>query len=128
MAVRVVITIPMLPPKELSPNFRGHWAEVYEGKALLKAMTKLMIPHPVRGVPPLLSNAELYITFIIPNRRHFRDTDNAIASLKPAIDACVDAGIIVDDSPDHLSIQSPITWQVNRFMGPATILEFQEGC
>lgn len=36
-----------------------------------------------------------------------RDTDNLIASQKPAVDGLVDAGLIADDNPTHLTWWAP---------------------
>lgn len=123
---KVVITIPMLPPKELSPNFRGHWGQRYRATSEFKGFAKVSIPLQVRGRPPHLDKAEISITFVIPNQRHYRDPDNAFACLKPAIDACVDAGILVDDGPERLFLKPPIVWKVDREKAPMTILEFTE--
>lgn len=125
---KVTIEIPILPPKELNPNYhaRGHWAQRYRAKSEFKQATTLSIPHQVKGSPPLMKRAQLSITFVIPSLRHARDPDNAIASLKPAIDACVEAGILQDDSHTHLSIKELLLWQVDKERAPLTILEFTE--
>ena len=123
---KLTIEVPVLPPRELNPNFRGHWAEVHRATAEFKRATSLSIPHQVKGAPPLLTKAQLSITFVIRNLRYCKDPDNAIASLKPAIDACVDAGILEDDSSTYLSIKELIVWQVDKQRAPATILEFTE--
>ncbi len=39
------------------------------------------------------------------NRR--RDTDNLVPTQKPAIDGLVDAGVIPDDTPDHITWRAP---------------------
>jgi crossover junction endodeoxyribonuclease RusA len=42
-----------------------------------------------------------------PGDARTRDTDNLIASQKPAVDGLVDAGLIPDDNPTHLTWWAP---------------------
>ncbi|GAI42808.1 unnamed protein product, partial [marine sediment metagenome] len=56
---------------------------------------------------------------------YIKDDDNAIASIKPALDGCVLAGIVADDNPEHLRIL-PVVWNIDRTKDEATILEFIE--
>lgn len=74
---------------------------------------------------PQYKKAEVSVTLVIPDSRYKRDQDNALASLKPAIDGCVDAGIILGDSTQYLSYKMPIIWQVDKERSPMTILEFE---
>jgi len=118
------VEIPQLPPKELSPNGRYHWAvkaratRVLREAAFYCAMTNTSRPQ--------YHEAEVSITIVVPDRRHMRDTDNVLASLKPAIDGCVDAGIIPDDSPPHLYYRLPVVWEIDKERAPLIILEFSE--
>jgi len=122
---KIEINIPILPPKEASPNFRGHWAQVYRAKAGFKVMVKLSIPVEVRGNPPRLEKSKLSVLFTIPDKRHYRDVDNALSCLKPAIDACVDAGILVNDAPCNLSFKG-MDWVIDKDKAPLTTLIFEE--
>lgn len=90
------ITLP-LPPKELSPNARVHWAAkaraVKGYREYAWAEAKRLIG---RDAAPKWKNATAQATF------HFltfarRDKDNFQAMLKPAFDGIRDAGIIDDD-------------------------------
>jgi len=74
--------------------------------------------------------ARVAVTLVIPDRRYYRDPDNALASVKPAIDGCVDAGVILGDDDKHLRYKLPITYRINRQEAPKTILDFEElkGC
>lgn len=76
------------------------------------------------GVFPNYERALLTITYQVPSMRYIKDDDNAIICAKAAIDGCVLAGIIVDDSPDKLQILR-IVWDVGK-KDKATILEFSE--
>lgn len=37
------------------------------------------------------------------------DRDNLYGSMKPILDAMIDAGIILDDSPEHITLE--VKWQ-----------------
>lgn len=43
-----------------------------------------------------------------PQRRGRRDADNLVATLKPVADALVDAGLVVDDDPAHMTKLMPV--------------------
>jgi len=123
-AIRV--EIPFLPPAELDPNWRGHWskraraARQYRRDAMLCALDAGNISATA------FQRAELDVTIIVADLRHIRDTDNLMASLKPAIDGCIDAGIIQDDNPDCLIYHTP-AYEVDKERSPLTILEFRKG-
>ncbi len=42
-----------------------------------------------------------------PGNKRRRDSDNLVATQKPAVDGLVDAGVIPDDTPEHLTWWSP---------------------
>jgi len=123
---KVEINIPLLPPKEVSPNFRGHWHLVSQAKRTFKEATRLSIPLEARSNPPKFASAKLSVSFTIPDRRHYKDTDNALACLKSAIDACVVAGILVDDKRYNLSLNPDIEWVVDKNKAPLTTLTFEK--
>ena len=108
-AVRVVLP---LPPKELSPNARVHWAKkaratrIYRGKAWAGALVRLD-----RIEPPRWRHATMQSTFYWPDKRR-RDRDNAEACMKHARDGFVDAGVLVDD--DELVVL-PTRFEVHKF-------------
>lgn len=43
-----------------------------------------------------------------PPRRGRRDADNLVATLKPVADGLVDAGLVVDDDPAHMTKLMPV--------------------
>ncbi len=43
-----------------------------------------------------------------PGRAGIRDVDNLVATLKPACDGLVDAGLVVDDDPAHMTKLMPV--------------------
>ena len=93
------------PPKELSPNSRGHWAKKAKEAKKYREVARIAVLE-IREVAliDVLENwirangagITLEITFYPPDRRR-RDLDNLIASMKPALDGIADA-LGVDDS------------------------------
>lgn len=120
------IEIPMLPPHALSPNARPHWTEKARATKLLRETAFYCAYQERQKWLQGHEKAELSITFIIRDRRGYKDPDNALACLKPALDGCVDAGVIPDDSDEHLRIKLPIMYEIDRARAPLTILEFRE--
>jgi hypothetical protein len=125
--VRTVrIVIPMLPPKESSPNWRGHWTKKARAVHLYRVAAKYYALIASESTHPGYEKAEVSISLVVRDSRYYRDPDNMVASLKPAIDGCVDAGIIRDDSDEHLRYREPITYVIDKVKAPETILEFTE--
>ena len=124
--VQVRIVIPMLPPKECSPNWRGHWTKKAKAVQLYRAAAKYCALNASESTRPGYEKAEVSISLVVRDSRYYRDPDNMVASLKPAIDGCVDAGIIRDDSDEHLRYRVPITYVIDKDLAPETILEFNE--
>lgn len=89
----VVIEIPMMPPRECSPNWHGHWAN--------KARAVAEFRQQARMSAMVADNTEAWIGFDGPVTldveiawccgRKRLDDDNAKASLKAAIDGISDA-------------------------------------
>lgn len=118
---QVVIEIPGLLPKETSSNWRGHWA--VRMRAVKQARTDTFLCTLNANPPRLVFNkAAIKVSLVIPSRRHIRDSDNTITSLKPFIDGIIDAGLIEDDSPDHLAWQLPIMYEITKAKPPAIII------
>lgn len=122
--MNLTIHIPALPPKEASPNWRGHWTEKYRAMrdyktlVIVKAREAMRANHPTQPIP----TARLSITFIVKDRRYIKDGDNAIASLKAAIDGIVEAGILKDDK--YIKV-SPVRYEIDKDRAPGTIIEIQ---
>lgn len=92
--MKLTLTIPK-PPRELSPNARGHWGRKYKATARYRDLVKVLA-REVWNLPPMM-RVTVRTTWHVPDRRR-RDQDNALASLKAAFDGLVDAGVIEDDS------------------------------
>jgi len=91
----ITIILP-LPDPALSPNARVHWTE--KAKAVksyrFEAKCKVMAKTPRRL---MWGKASYKASFHFKDSRR-RDADNAIASLKSALDGVADAGLVINDS------------------------------
>lgn len=98
--VELVVMLP-LPPRELSPNWRGHWAKKaraareYRIAARAATLQAMVATLPVMFLPARTASVQATFRFRQARRR---DRDNLLASLKAAFDGVVDAGLLVDDS------------------------------
>lgn len=126
MINRIRIEIPALPPKESNPNWRGHWARKARAVKEFRELAMYCAFNAHQGAPPWFFKAKVGITLVIKDNRYYRDPDNAVASLKSAIDGCCDAGIILGDDREHLEYSLPIMYEVNPQEAPKTILEFSQ--
>src|SRR4030067_3399557 len=76
------------PPKELSPNWRGHWAaKAKAAKSYRKAAGWAVKVSGYRVIGDGL--IDLHVTFYPPDKRP-RDDDNMMASFKAARDGIAD--------------------------------------
>ena len=115
----IKFTIP-LPPRELSPNHKCHWAkkakavEGYREAVRWTAHNGRMI----HGAPsPMFQKCQIQYEIIIrrePGGYLPRDADNAIASLKAAQDGMKDGGLFSDDSHDKVTALPPIFTKPKR--------------
>ena len=94
-----------LPPKELSPNARVHWAKKSRAVRAYRALAMAVARGYFAGNdPPRLTQAKCQATFFHKDRRR-RDPDNLLSSLKQVWDGFVDAKIFKDDDQlTHLPI------------------------
>jgi len=127
--MNIRIEVPMLPPREYSPNWRGHWSQrLRAGKyyrqavyySALEAGNKLT---EAGGKLPLMW-AQLDLTFVFPEER-IRDEDNHRARFKPGQDALVTAGLLAGDDPAHLRM-GKIAIEVDKARAPLTVIELKE--
>lgn len=91
----VLVFVLPIPPKELSPNARPHY--MAKARAVRKYRTLAWAEARSQKVRPGWATAEAQATFYVATNRR-RDRDNLLASLKPAFDGLVDAGVLSDDS------------------------------
>ena len=119
----IVVSIPMLPPKEVSPNYHGELRARMRATKAWREAAYYCARNACPGVFPNYEKAVVRVTYQVPSQVYIKDDDNAIASVKPALDGCVLAGIVCDDSPEHLRILQ-VVWDIDKAKDKATILEF----
>ena len=97
-----VIRLPM--DKPLTLNARQHWTTAYRAKEQIKSDT-----HQLARAQriPRLQRARVQLCYCPPDKRR-RDTDNLVATLKPAVDGLRDAGVLIDDDPAHADLVMPV--------------------
>jgi crossover junction endodeoxyribonuclease RusA len=99
-----------LPPRELAPNRRPHWAA--KAKAVREYRTRAwaVARNVSNGQRLDWERAEVRTVFMLPDRRR-RDPDNLMAAMKAAWDGIVDAHVLTDD---RYLILHPPTLMVDR--------------
>ncbi len=91
----VTISLP-LPPKELSPNERMHWARKARAVRNYRRWTDVATRQARPKGWTVPSEVVVTCRFYFRDRRR-RDRDNLLASMKAAFDGIVDSGLIRDD-------------------------------
>ncbi len=87
------------PPKELSPNWRGHWSK--KAKAAKKYRADCYVLALKAGAGKFFAQKEvsplsLCFTFMPPDNRRY-DYDNLVARMKAGLDGLADALSINDN-------------------------------
>ena len=118
--MKITINVPMLPPVECSPNWRGHWTRVYKAKQTYRNAVYYYARETMNGNDVAFEKARLDLTFVFPAKRK-RDIDNMIARFKAGQDALVKAGLLPDDSPEYLEMGT-ITFETDKERAPLTII------
>lgn len=90
------------PP--LSLNGRLHWAQQARIKAEVRGAAFWLAKS--QRIPAL--DRPTVVLHYEPKGRARRDADNLVATLKPCVDGLVDAGVISDDTPDHVDTLMPV--------------------
>lgn len=78
----------------VTANQRLHWAH----KAKLTKALRAHATVAAHRTPPL-GKCKVSLTWFV-NTKHRRDADNIVPTLKALCDGLVDAGVVVDDTPD----------------------------
>ena len=94
-----------LPPKELSPNCRSHWAKKAKAVKYYRMLAFIEARNASRSIERGIVRAEAWVTFYVPDNRR-RDPTNLAASLKAAWDGIVDAHVLTDDQ--YLDVHPPV--------------------
>lgn len=97
-----VVELP-LPSSKLHSHNKGHWRTKSNAVKTYRNMAHAQCRRFKRM--PKLAKATVHYLFELPDRRR-RDAANLVHACKPAIDGCVDAGLIPDDCWEVLTIGS----------------------
>lgn len=91
------------PPKELSPNFRGHWAVIARAKRIYRTECWAVTREVSKGLA-LIGNYKIPISVVFyPPNKQPRDLDNCVASIKAGLDGLADA-LKVNDHRFELTV------------------------
>ncbi len=106
------VFVPILPERSLSPNSRVHWSQSSPAKKRLMGFVAVHVSERFSGdaIDPAVLDIELRVCRKRPppsKYTYYRplDVDNAISSLKAAIDGLVISGVIVDDKREHMRLR-----------------------
>jgi hypothetical protein len=126
----LVIQVSQLPPRINSPNARAFWAAKYKENVDSRGYATAVYLECVDFRNRLEESAKhpfkpyhcyhVQLTFVFAQKRR-RDPDNFVAAFKPAMDKIVDAGLIVDDSSEHIYFSAP-KFEVDKERAPLTII------
>jgi Holliday junction resolvase RusA-like endonuclease len=109
-----------LPDRELNPNKRLHWSDLYRAKRDAKDEAMALVYQ--QGKPPQpYEKAHITITWVAKDKRR-RDIDNLFSSMKAYLDGLVAAGVLIDDSADHVQY----TLRYKTDVEENTIIDIQE--
>jgi len=110
--VTYTLRLPYTTPP-LSLNARMHWAT----KARITKEIRSFVAASLRGAPQVVmadwTGVRVGLVYV-PRDNRGRDRDNLVATLKPAIDGIVDAGIVPDDTPEYVTWEPPVIAPANR--------------
>jgi hypothetical protein len=87
------------PP--LTANQRLHWREKADRTSGVRAASRYL----ARRIPEL-GRCEVSLTWYVTDRRR-RDADNVVPTFKAMCDGLIDAGIVVDDTPEFMTKHMP---------------------
>lgn len=106
--MRTYTVVLPLPPNGLV-NAKGAWSWQRRRKVVAEARMTAYVSALVATMSqrPKLEKARVSMSFDVTKNKEKgyrpRDVQNAISACKAYIDGCRDAGLIVDDSAEHLS-------------------------
>lgn len=115
-----------LPPHELSPNHRCHWAKKARAVAQYRRDVGFCLLAAVGvGNVPHFERASVSLEFVFPTaQRH--DVDNLTASWKAGFDGLTDCHIWPDDSSDRMQIAGVTCRKAAQGEEPCVVLTIDE--
>lgn len=89
-------------PPSVANGPHGHWRAAASSRKRAKEFVGLHVR--AQGLRPMQGRVLVTALFVYP-RRYRTDADNLAARLKPALDALVSAGVLADDSTEHVELR-----------------------
>ena len=129
--MKITLTLPYLPQKELSPNWKpftlgARWVFIAARDGLRDAIyyeaRQALMLAGIEDVPAFKAICITY-TFICPTNRR-RDSDNWVSRMKAAQDALVLAEVVADDTHEQVKVADPI-FRIEKGWSE-TIIEIEE--
>ena len=117
MTTSWVLALPYDRPP-LSLNDRGQTPGARAARSAVAARIKADTAHIARAARIGEQTAIHVRLHYQPKNRIRRDADNLVATLKPAIDGLVVAGIVPDDSPEYVDWSAPRIHEPNEQREP----------
>ena len=112
------VIVPSCPADVLSPNARAHWSRKNRAAQDYRALAKYAALQD-GPLDPLLGPLSVEVRVLWPARRRKADADNALASVKAAVDGLTDAGVWGDDRQIvRMSIEQEKLDKVGRAQWP----------
>lgn len=122
----IKLFLPILPSAALGGNARGHWSKSHSERADVRRSA--MIYAKQLRVPQLEGRQLATVTVYTPRPGVRRDWDNYLKRLKPVWDGIVDAGLLPDDSSEHLvPVQADPLFVRPGKQGEGLLIVFTEG-
>lgn len=90
-----------LPPKELHPNARPHWAAKAKAAKLYRSTVLVDVISALSDIPSRMGKATLSLHYFVPTA-HDHDDDNLAAWFKAGRDGLADAGLVANDKDIRL--------------------------
>ncbi len=100
---RLEIILEHLPPRELNPNTKLHWAVKYKAIQEAKEEIGWLAKAQWDGEP--MMKARISYKFHAKDRRK-RDLDNLLSACKAYQDGLIEVGVMFYDDAEHLEIGS----------------------
>ena len=121
----LTVTIPVRP-YSLNAERTQHWSERASRTSEVRGWAKLAAISAMgsKGGPYFTAPVIVMVHPFALNRRYRQDVGNCYSSFKSALDGCVDAGVIVDDSDQYLSA---VTFYAHQFGRDELTLTFSMG-
>lgn len=97
------LTLPWSRPP-LSLNSRMHWSAKHRATAEIRRTVGWLAK---AAKIPAVEHCTVQLVWA-PGDRRKRETDNLVATQKPCVDSLIDAGVVLDDDPQHVTMLMPV--------------------